>query len=632
LVAGLLFVACADGGVGAPTTPPPQPPVVTTVTTATTVAITNPDTPSSYDQVLDQIRRDGDVTLPTALQAFSLAFGALPGVTVPAGPRESVVYGGGPLRWIERYWAELTDAQRVAAIDDLGFDPTASFADAPVVSGLRRARPAAREATCDAVGWQDPPGVAPYRAMFDAALTSIGQVVGPHSGLVTVRQCQKIQPGDDPQAWATAHMQWGNGYVGCVMYVYPPLDNAPPVEQLAVITHEAWHCFQGSTAGGSSEHLKRPAWVVEGQATWVGEAFGGGPTNNAPINKHWQKWMQSPDASLLGRSYDAVGFWATLAAVTGRDAALGVMLQTVRTTGDNEAFYSAAVAGLNTAVENQWASRYFRRSAPPAWDTVGPGVPSASVAPAPKIDTRAVGSTITASAHSAAMAYLDVTSEVVIIAVNGPTRLGDKSGLDVVVNGTFTGCTRGDRCACPEGTTAPSSITQVDASVRVAVTGVTQETAAQTKEMSLKQWCQQTPTTTSAPTTTEPAELSTCAVFTWGDARLMTPDVKETPANVEMIPGSGTGSCLYYNLPDSKATSNAFILRESTAEFAAAEYELVTGCKQDNVPGVGDRAGTYVRDNVPVGCLLKGRTIVMLDTNGNAAAIPEVLKRIAARL
>jgi len=83
---------------------------------------------SAFDQVLEQIRRDGDVTLPTALQAFSLAFGDLPGVAIPDGPRVPVVYGGGPLRWIERYWDQLAPDQKSAAVQRLGFDPAATVA------------------------------------------------------------------------------------------------------------------------------------------------------------------------------------------------------------------------------------------------------------------------------------------------------------------------------------------------------------------------------------------------------------------------------------------------------------------------------------------------------------------------
>lgn len=565
----MLLAACSSGDDG-----PATSGADSTADSATTSTATD-ETPSAYAQVLAQIREDGDVTLPTALQAFSLAYGELPGVSVPDGPRDAVVFGGGPLRWLERYWDDLTPEQQQAAVVELGFDPTASMdGGGAVASGLMSARRASGDPACDTLGWTDPPGVEADRATFEAALKTLGSVVGPLPGQITVRRCQSQLPGDQG-AWASAHPQWGDaGYAGCVMYVYPQLAGADPSQALAIITHEAWHCYQASTAANSGEHRARPAWVIEGQAMWVGEAMGGGPTSNQRAVKYWRTWLATPGDNLYGRAYDAVGFWGTVAAASSASDALGIMLRTVRATGSDEAYYGAAVSGLGTGVENLWASRYFRVGQPPAWDTVGPGAQPASVAPAPSIETRAPGSQIVATARSAALAFLSGGPDLVTITADGPARAGDTAGLDQIIAGSLTLCLRGDRC---------------------------------------------------------PVELSTCVVFTAEDAQLLTPDVNPTPVQVEMIAGSGSGSCMYSGLPNSSSSSGAFILRRPSAELAAGDYPVVTGCTED-LAGVGDRAGLGSADGSPMGCLLKGRTILYIVTNGNAGALPEVLARIAARL
>lgn len=584
----------------------------------------------AYDQVLAQIRSDGDVNLSTALEAFSLAFGELPGVTLPEGGRSPVIYGGGPLRWIERFWDDLTDAQRTTAVSLLGFDPLAGPGDPSQIEGLVAPRPARSESTCQAGGWTDPPGVESYRATFDAAVSKLAGVVGPLSGLTTVRLCQSALPGDEG-AWAAVHPQWGgNGYVGCVMYVYSPLANANPAEGLAILTHEAWHCYQASTAANSTEHWSRPDWVIEGEAMWVGEAFGGGPTTNPRAKEYWQEWMRTPEDSLFGRSYDAVGFWSTLAAASSPDDALSAMLRTVGAEGDDEALYGASVSGLGAAAEYLWASRYFRLEVAPSWDTTGPGVQPSSVAPAPHISDVPVGDEITASSYSAKLANLTVPDDLVIVTVDGPTRVGDSAGVDVVVAGSFTGCTRQDQCKCPEGTTAPGPVTAIKSPLRVAVTGVTQDTIAQTEGMSLDEWCQRTTTTSSVPDS-EPAAVTICDVFTYEDALLMTPDVSSTPAAAE--PQTGSGTCIYADMPSGSSLSSAFILQRPTSALAAGDYPTIAAICTNDLPGIGDRAGTGTGpDGQPTGCLLKGRTIVLLTTNGNAAAIPEVLGRIADRL
>ena len=90
----LLAAGCSVGGFPAPAASPGGTP--------------------AFERVLDRIGDDGKIDRVTALQAFALAFSPPPGVSVPAGPAETIPSGTGPLRWVLAHFGELTPAQQRA--------------------------------------------------------------------------------------------------------------------------------------------------------------------------------------------------------------------------------------------------------------------------------------------------------------------------------------------------------------------------------------------------------------------------------------------------------------------------------------------------------------------------------------
>src|SRR5262245_24458821 len=88
-VAGLV-AACSSPvapSAGPPTSGAPSQsagPTTTAASTTSPAALSYAPGPA-WQSVLDGIGADGSVSKDTALQAFSLAFGPLPGVTLPAG-------------------------------------------------------------------------------------------------------------------------------------------------------------------------------------------------------------------------------------------------------------------------------------------------------------------------------------------------------------------------------------------------------------------------------------------------------------------------------------------------------------------------------------------------------------------
>src|SRR5262245_9743338 len=83
----------------------------------------SPPALTAWQSVLGQMSPDGSVTTETALSAFAMAIGPVPGAVVPAGPSQEIVSGTIAIRWIMRHWGDLSAAQHSAILTDLGIDP-----------------------------------------------------------------------------------------------------------------------------------------------------------------------------------------------------------------------------------------------------------------------------------------------------------------------------------------------------------------------------------------------------------------------------------------------------------------------------------------------------------------------------
>ena len=73
---------------------------------------------TSLARVLDQIRPNGTLSKSTALEAFALVYGALPGVHVPGGTKTVQEDGTGAAMWALSYRSRMTKAQ-VRVVDRL---------------------------------------------------------------------------------------------------------------------------------------------------------------------------------------------------------------------------------------------------------------------------------------------------------------------------------------------------------------------------------------------------------------------------------------------------------------------------------------------------------------------------------
>src|SRR6266498_3975980 len=170
------------------------------------------------------------------------------------------------------------------------------------------------------------------------------------------------------------------------------------------------------------------AWVIEGQAEWVGDSLAG---SDEGTPYHWTEYLSNPGPgkSLFGRSYDALGFYSHLDNSGGNPwKVIDPMLKAVAGGGGNEGAFAAALGGGDSKIVlDSWPSGYARGRRPgAAWNTTGPGITNDR--PAVGVDVVTTGATVSVTAPPVAntLRQLDLRAEVTTFAVAGDAhgRLG----------------------------------------------------------------------------------------------------------------------------------------------------------------------------------------------------------------
>ena len=84
---------------------------------------------TAWQQTLNEVRPDGTVSTSTALAAFSLAIGPVPGARPVPGTKQLIPSGTLAVQWVLGHWSELTAGQRRAVLADLGVPGHQDVAD-----------------------------------------------------------------------------------------------------------------------------------------------------------------------------------------------------------------------------------------------------------------------------------------------------------------------------------------------------------------------------------------------------------------------------------------------------------------------------------------------------------------------
>jgi hypothetical protein len=435
---------------------------------------------TAWQTVLAGIGRNGTVSKRTALQAFALAFGPLPGVSVPSGPTGEVVSGTVAVRWIRGYWSQLTPAQQAAAAKMLAPSPR-------MLSSVS--------------GWNDDPKA--YETQLKAIIATIGDGshlrrqlgigANPLTLTVYVGEAAATPRRAGTLAW-TDVLDSNGGATGqptrCEIHVLPVLATKPPTFQTAVLAHEAFHCFQATMVPLTLYNSPSDSWIFEGQAEWVGGDIAG-DANTTYANDWWQRYLTTPGIPLFERSRDALGFYAHMSE-SGLEPwrRFQPMLQAIAA-GSNEAAYAVATpAGpASDHFHFSWASGYFRKaSLGRDWTFEGNGI----TADNPSVTSVGPGAPLSAPPYTESMATVTSDAEVTHFAVTGYGRL-----IDPAFAWEYTSalsdiyfCTGTKPCECPAGSSYNGPpLLRMKSPTYLALTGGPDGAKATIEGISLDRFC-----------------------------------------------------------------------------------------------------------------------------------------------
>jgi hypothetical protein len=407
---------------------------------------------TAWGRAVAGIRPDGTVPLDTALAAFSVAFGPLPGVEPLQGDPEVIGSASGPTRWILNHWDELTPDQQAAVDRYLAVDGLTSVRTDPVA-----ALNPLTAAVLDESGFQ---------RLANEMEAKVSEKLSRTLGVpieVVLRDLEPSEAGETlfantipldaagkPARASTPKMASCQVQVGKATQILEGV-----VDQEAILAHEVFHCFQYSLAKKLADALAMPAWLAEGAGAWVGEEVAAGGSTIG--NKYWLGWMATPTYALFPRSYTAIGFFANLK-TSGVDVWGRLDKMQLAAVGKSADAYLIAVGGDPGGVAvDAWGPSYISdEGVGGAWLMDGPGKPPGSIA---AFVRDAMGELdqypVIEDPLTAFALRLRVESEVFVIAPkmavrglmhdpsNGTQKLADVAGKPF--------CLKPGGCTCPGG-------------------------------------------------------------------------------------------------------------------------------------------------------------------------------------
>lgn len=394
--------------------------------------------PTAFDQVAAQVEPDGTMPESAALQAFALAYGALPGVSVPPGSQSSDPEKDATLAgtWVLPYLSSLSPQLQKVIDAKLGFTPPGE----------------AREAVLG------DPGLT-----IDAGLTKIAQdwatLEGDSSHLgkpLTLTIQAGYSANINATAVADAYPVDAQGHFNaagpnCRLRVNPTYKSDPNRIKQA-LAHETFHCFQ-FMIGGTGYFNKLKGWVLEGTADWVEETV-------VPLGytdaEAWgfSKYVNNQDIALFTRTYDAAGFWGH---VQDRYGDLWSRLKAILSANGNDAVFKAA-GGNDDQLLSTWGSAVANEpTGSSSWRTSSPiAIPAGTHAKRTAITYDASHPTtlVKASAYTtnAYEIHPDPAAPIVHIQINGPARMSPKYNYTSgTLKNAFFCLASAASCKCPTG-------------------------------------------------------------------------------------------------------------------------------------------------------------------------------------
>ncbi len=222
------------------------------------------------------------------------------------------------------------------------------------------------------------------RAVCATVISALASI-GPRLGLAVI-PLESKQRADGFQLEFAAHADPAepradagtefNGASPCFVQLYPhfwkPLSAKVGREGRRELTHEVVHCYQDVVWGSEAVSRDAPKFISEGTAEYLADdavGYAGRPS-------WWPVWFNParPQPSLLKRSYDALGWYALIARVTGSLWPRMATAWRAYSSSGSEAFIRA-IDGDEEEVEKAWGPSLVNHpSWGAAWVTTGPGL------------------------------------------------------------------------------------------------------------------------------------------------------------------------------------------------------------------------------------------------------------------
>jgi hypothetical protein len=440
---------------------------------------------TAWGKVMAQVRPNGTVSQPTALEAFALSYGGLPGVRVPSGKRTAPVSGDLAFDWVAPYLPKLSAPLRRAIDHAMGFTEPANGAHATDYGdpGFTPNAPLTAEANHWKLVYALPTFLGHYLSL---------QIVAGTTSTIIHNEYTHTDAPADADSINAAGDRTTDGPI-CRIRITPTADHYDNLTISHILAHEVFHCEEFDLDPGLA-HLG--AWATEGLAEWAAETLEPTPGYLGVL----EGYFTLPATPLFTRNYDAEGFWGRI-----QDSSPGLWQKIPSILGESspQGQYNAA-GGSSLNFLTSWGSSFFNvLTSGPDWSDSSPQ-PSSYHGPANVIPG---SGELLAAPYTTSQYTIDATQPLERITVSPPgdALLGQKANRTNLTGVLF--CTgAASSCQCPPGDTGtvpPSEPTQFPASL-----GITGDphggTTGSVTAIPLSDYC--TPKTPATPPSTPGAD------------------------------------------------------------------------------------------------------------------------------
>jgi hypothetical protein len=390
---------------------------------------------TAWGRVLDEVRDNGTVSRSTALQAFAVAYGRLPGVHAPAGRATKIIDGTIVRQWLRPYLPTLTAAQRAIVDRALGLPAPHAHAHAASLGDPYFTPDSKIQGLADSARVDEAAHVGALPLEIVAGITTDPAVKGEKGNVLADATPFDAQQGTSGTP-TTCRIRFTTFGIA---------QDAAYKREIAA--HEVFHCFQFAWRG----YALPDAWITEGTAEWVADTVAPAPLSD----DGWPlEYIDTSNSPLFSRAYDAIGFWGH---VQDSEPDLWTRLRSVVLANSNNAAYQAAVPDQDTFLDG-WGTSVFRvgsQGVTPVWQMTSPVTMPVFLArtPAQMVEyTSSANDPVSAPAYTTAQYRITppADSPLMHTGIQGVTRLGVLQGYTDLRDQWF--CTSTAPCVCPKGT------------------------------------------------------------------------------------------------------------------------------------------------------------------------------------